>query len=416
MQCGAEDTLCQFMALIVDNELAAGTVATLLGHLGAHAQGIIGNLFALLKEHGEKLIGIAGFVFGVFRWWKYREHILHKRLQEYLKDNDRRLRDGQNYVLEALQRPTPGKPFKTPLFAGRELQWVLTRRNWDRTVVAATFAGSADRQLEKAKAKVERRLEAAQAASASMRQELATTHLLRGAIAAASAAGPPPDSVERNSRALGYFRDALQVPGHQASVLAKEFEAHQLRKLGDLPGAAQAFSDLEQLASSVGDYRSQRLMIARAKRYRAEILQVIASLRLVDGSLQFHNCAGAYNLLAPNVADSALAIRLRFAPFQGWELLEHGDIHYLTAFVSRNCGSILKEKDRLNDAQSAFQGVLAATEKRIFRQSCGSKRLSKLAKDGLERVSRARQGVYETDWLVGQSQKPKQPAASVTNA
>ena len=150
MACGAEEYVCQFMAVLRDNEYVAGTLTKLIGQFGEHTAGIAAVIFALLKEHGEKLIALAGFVFGVWRWWKYREHILHKRLEEYLKESDKRLRNGQDDVLAALYRPGPSRAFLDPLFIPSELRSVLRERDWDKRSIAATVERSADIQLSKA--------------------------------------------------------------------------------------------------------------------------------------------------------------------------------------------------------------------------------------------------------------------------
>ena len=69
--------------------------------------------------------------FGFWRWWRYREHILHKRLAEYLRENDTRLATGTADLIELIQRPAPGQQFKDPLFIDNDLRVVLRERNWD---------------------------------------------------------------------------------------------------------------------------------------------------------------------------------------------------------------------------------------------------------------------------------------------
>lgn len=394
MDCGANDTACQILVWVTENELATGLMTKLAGQFGA--TGVVG---AFLAAHGEKLIGIGGFIFGIWRWWKYREQILHKRLQEYLRDNDRRLANGQNYVLEAMQRPGPGQIFQDPLFIGSALRSVLRERNWDRSPVAATVERSAELQLANSRTSIERRIEAADATIASLRQQLATTHIIRGAVAASSAKRVPSRANERNNAALTFFRSVLQIPGQQQNLLAKEFEAHQLRKLGQSDQALQAYLDLEQLAVTINNHRGQRLAIASARRYRAEIMQWQAS-NLTDGRPRtFAGAATANLLLSPQVVESALSIRSPFAPFQNWSLLEQGHIEYLAAFVAKNLCYRLQEGYRLDEAMTSYEGVVSGFSARKLWRPRAERQLLALALAGKERVRKAQQGDYDVAWL-----------------
>ena len=387
------------MVWVTENELATGLVTKFAGQLGVTANGIIGTIGELLTAHGEKLIGIGGFVFGIWRWFKYREQILHKRLQEYLRESDKRLINGQNYVLEAMRRPGPGQLFQDPLFIGLALRSVLRERNWDRSPIAATVERSADLQLADARTSIERRIEAADATIASLRQQLATTHILRGAVAASSAKRVPSRAIERNNAALSFFRSVLQIPGQQQNLLAKEFEAHQLRKLGFSTQALRAYSELEALASSISDERKQLLTIARAKRYRAETLQWQASTLSEAGKRIFSGTASANTLMSPQVGESALRIRSQFAPFQNWDLLEQGDMQFLAAFIARNLTFFPREAESLNDAATSYDGVISGLSERTLWRPRAEKQLLAMAHAGRERVTQAQQGEYDVAWL-----------------
>ena len=225
MECESSDLLCQLGSLVADNELPAGAIVAIVAHLGEQASGILGQAAAFFKEYGQTAVGLAGFVFGVLRWWRYREAILHKRLAKYLADNDEQLIGGQRYVLEALRRPSPGQLFKDPLFVGPELRTVLRERNWDRSPIAYSVERSADLQLEKAGERVRKQIEIAKRSRSSLNEELATTYILRGAIAASQAHRSPQQALENNNLALLWFKTALLVPEHENNLSAKEFQA-----------------------------------------------------------------------------------------------------------------------------------------------------------------------------------------------
>lgn len=406
MECGSSDLLCQFMTLVADNELPAGAIVAIVAHLGEKAAGIWGQVAAFFKEYGQTAVGLAGFVFGLARWWRYREAILHKRLAKYLADNDERLLGGQRYVLEALRRPSPGQLFKDPLFVGPELRAVLRERNWDRSPIAYSVERSADLQLEKAGERVRKQLEIAKRSRSSLNEELATTYILRGAIAASQARRSPQQSLEQNNLALLWFKTALLVPEHENNPTAKEYQAHALRKLGYYEQARLTYEELAaqlelQSPSKDEQRRENVLALARAKRYRAEAYQALAFSAEPDGTRVFNGTLNAFNLLNPATEGSALKLRAPLAPFQSWDLLEQGDIHYFTAFVAHNLGFGQVRQTQLVAAQTAYQGVLAGLRVRWIWTPLAEKELRRLANEGEARVTRAsNNGDYDTDWLI----------------
>jgi hypothetical protein len=401
MDCGADQYACQLLAWMSGNEFAATVLSRLVAHIGDHAAGVVGWLALMWRDHGDKLIALAGVAFGAWRWWRYREQILHKRLDEYLRESDGRLADGQAYVLEAIQRPGPGRPFKLPLFASLQLRSVLREHRWNTLAVAANVAGSADWQLRSAMDKIRDQLETMEQTASSLHRQLATAYILRGAIASSTPLRLWTDDASRNAFALTSFRAALQIPGHESDVVAKELEAHQLRKLGQWQAALIAYQEFEKFAATITDYRTQRLSVVRAKRYQAEILQAQTCTKLPDGTYEFAGTLGAYNLLASPNQPSALNMRSPLGPFQGWDALEQGDIHYLTAFVSRNLGFPLVIRTQLDDAETAYERVLDELPKRRWFLSGGKRRLRTKAIGGLARLKEARKrDQYDAGWLM----------------
>lgn len=285
MDCGSGEFLCVALSWVSENEFAASALAKFV----AQTSGVTAEF---IKEHGEKLIGLAGVLFGIWKWWRYREQILHQRLNEYLAESDHRVTFGLGRVLELMQRPAPGQSAGDPLFAPAELRSVLRECNWDRSPVAATVEHSADLQLSKAKHSIENRLETAIGAVASLRGQLASTNIIKGAIGAAAARREPARATEFNNAALNWFRAVLQIPGHDSNVVAKEFEAHQLRKLGQLDQALAAYEKMVEYAPQIADQKERSLAIARAYRYQAEILQVQSCRIQPDGNYAF---AGGWN-------------------------------------------------------------------------------------------------------------------------
>jgi len=85
MECGSQDAFCQLTNWFTQNDLLAPWLVEVLGRFGVHANGIIGAVAQVARDYGQAIVGLIGVSFGIWRWWRYREHILHKRLAEYRK-------------------------------------------------------------------------------------------------------------------------------------------------------------------------------------------------------------------------------------------------------------------------------------------------------------------------------------------
>ncbi|NWG72696.1 MAG: hypothetical protein HXY23_13980 [Parvularculaceae bacterium] len=365
--------------------------------------------------HFEKLIGLAGFSFGVWRWWHHRERVLHKRLQEYLAEQDRRLHRARSYVLEAIFRPGRKRQvFADPLFSVRPLRLLLRRRGWDSLLGLGKVESVADRMLNKSLGRIERRLETAFATLAALRKQRASAHILKGAIASARAQSErdPIRRGELDDCALVQFRTALQVLEHGQDVQAKEYEAHQLRKLGHLDDAEAAYAELEEFAASLSDQRDRDLMLARARRCRAEIAQAQA-ISAYRRQLRNSQASGRANQLMTS-PDGALALRAPHGPFREWEAVEQGEMHYLSAFIYRQLEAIVQEPVQLGLAGTAYKRVLMQTPSSRWLIGGATRRLRAAAEAGLQRVKRAQErSEYDLECLLPPLDHPQQPPESV---
>lgn len=386
MECGSQDALCELTAWLSENELIGPWLVEVIGRFGAQAQGIAGSIAQFVRDYGQSIVGLVGVSFGFWRWWRYREHILHRRLAEYLRENDARLATGTADLIELIQRPAPGQQFKDPLFIDDDLRTVLRERNWDKSVFALSVETSADWQLSKAIESIQRRLSTAMASMASLHRQLTSAHAIRGAIAASSA--DRSGDREAHSRALSFFQSALRVPGNDGNLLVKELEAHQMRKLG-LP-SEEAYEALAELASTLENERGRNFQTGRLKRYLAEAVQ--------SGDPRY-----AYQLLAADDEKAqqfpgALLLKLRCEPLDVWERLEKADAHYLAAFCAKRSGYPVAEPNQLKEAEAEYGRI---------RISLGNRRLGPIkflrlrarVRAGARRVANAKNGFYEKNWL-----------------
>jgi hypothetical protein len=272
-------------------------------------------------------------------------------------------------------------------------------------------------------------LETAETAIACLRDQRASAYILKGAIASARAADArsEPLSAELDKTALDDFRLALQVPGkHQ--VEAKEYEAHQLRKLGNQREAERAYTELEALANSMSDGQARDLVRARARRWLASIAQAQAweeykkgikpraaskhANRLMTGERSASSDADGNGRIDPA---AALPLRALYGrPFQNWDAIEQGEMHYLSAFIYHNLGWGRKERRQLDAAETSYQSILSQTPPSRWFAVGSTKRLRLAARAGLDRVNRAQSNSdYDRVWLLPRSKDSQRPPSPI---
>lgn len=391
MECGSQDLLCEVTSWLAENDLLAPWLTELAGRFGANANGVAGIVGQFARDYGQAVVGLVGVSFGFWRWWRYREHILHKRLEEYLRESDGRLSDGTRELLELIQRPSPGQKPKEALFADADLRVVLRERNWDKPAYALGVAASSDLQLEQAIAAINRRLATAKAMTKSLHLQLFSAHSLRGAIAASHRNGLDSKSA---SDALDQFKKALGIPGHARNAAIRELEAHQMRKLG-LAGR-EVYEELAVLATEMEESRERDFLLARCKRYMAEMT--------VGRRPQ-----NAYWLLTDT--GEALALMAKCQPLDLWERLELADTQYLAAYCAAMSKYPGKERTLLDSAQGSYGGLVRDLSSRRWLRPRQYRRLRALANLGVSRVGAAKQGNYDVSWLPPQSSRSSSPQA-----
>ena len=379
MECGSQDALCELTAWLSENELIGPWLVEVIGRFGLHASGAIGAISQFIRDYGQSIVGLIGVSFGFWRWWRYREHILHKRLAEYLRENDARLATGTADLIELIQRPAPGQQFKDPLFINDDLRVVLRERNWDKPAYALNIARSSESQLAKSIEAINRRLATAQAVVASLNKQLFSACSIRGAIAASL---PTRNDSKTYSDALNHFKRALAVPGHERDLAVRELQAHQMRKLR-LSGR-ETYDDVLALASMLDDLRTRDFQTARMKRYAAE-MRVGSRPR------------NAYWLLTE--PEEALPLFARCEPLDLWERLEKADTLYLAAYCAKESNFPVLAQTHLDEAAAAYGGVVRELAARRWLRPRKFRTLRAKARQGVARVTDAKNGNYDTSWL-----------------
>jgi len=401
MDCGSQETLCHVLTWLTDNELAARKFNDLVVKLGQDAHGGLGTIGGYFKDYGQAIIGLLGFSFGVWRWWLYHERVLHKRLDSYIKARDSRLKDVREKALGALQRPAPGQALIAPSFVDRDLKAVLRESRWDNSAVAPSVLSSAEWQLAKAVTSISNKLQIAEREAVSLRQELCTAYSLRGAVASARS------GAEAHLDALSHFRTALSLPGHANDIQIKELEAHQLRKLGHYDAAQDAYEMVIGLARNLPSERDRDIVTARAKRYLAEL----------EESPWTAYVKMSADLEGRQHAPGPIALLDRWQPLSSWELIEKGDMHFLTAYLASLYRWPNPEREHLQQAEAAYEAALLNVRNKRWEIGKSTSRLRKRIRDGRQRVAEARtEKRYDRAWLPRWSDQAQKPAAEVSSA
>ena len=218
--------------------------------------------------------------------------------------------------------------------------------------------------------------------------------MLKGAIAVSRARNTPRFAVagRNDGQALREFQRALQCPTHRRDAEAKECEAFQFLRLGSLDQAEEAFEQLEDFARDIPDARKRDLFIARSKRFRAQILQTSAAA----GALAALSIIGAGRSPAPS---SALSLRQVHAPYQNWDAVEQAEIHFVAAYIAKRLSANVIEQRQLADAEASYGEVLLKLPKRLIFVHAATRRLRKEVQAGADRVTLAKAGNYDLNWL-----------------
>jgi hypothetical protein len=318
----SQDLACQLMDWFSSSGYA---LRQTLGAIDSVWDGAGHRISRFFSEHGEKLTAMAGFGFATYKWWVYRERILYRRLEEYIRDSDKRLEPTSTQMMDAILRPGRTMALTQPAFAV-EIGQILDTNGWRSFFGLMQVEHQANSQLHKALTGIRKREETALNAARSLQRQKAEVYKLRGAVASASArrATDKLRATELDEQALNAFRSALQCTTHRRDPRAKECEAIQYLRLGDLDLALAAFVELERFGRDHTNPRDRDLTLARAKRYQAHIMQLQAE---PAGSLTAWIALARDNIDAAEGEFSAIELRRAHSPYSDWDAIEQAEMH-----------------------------------------------------------------------------------------
>lgn len=218
------------------------------------------------RERLQAFGTLAGVSFGIYKWWYNRESMLMRRMLDALSSRDRRLGDIRKDAVNAITTPGPGVRHTVPLFVVPKLQKVLRRRRWLSLLRWQKLPTATDRALQKAAARLNTLIGAAEKIAASRRSELFSAHMLQGALASARSERYPKaeQQAAQNNIARRHFEDALEVSGFATDRLARECLGIQFLKLREFEKAVAVFDALEQEGVAASDEHARAVQAGRA--------------------------------------------------------------------------------------------------------------------------------------------------------
>lgn len=393
MECGADELACHLIDWALNSPYVVKEAFDAFDVVWKQTGWHIGEF---LQKHGEKLIAIFGFCFAVWKWLRYREGILHKRLQEFIRESDARLGPACAQIREAILRPGRTAVLPQPAFA-IELRGILNTHGWWSFFNVSPVEKQVERKLGRVLRRIHRREQVARKASRSLEEQRAQVHLLAGAVAAARAQREYDCIVaSRNDhKALRQFQEVLQFTGHHRDAIAKEAEAFQLLRLGQRAMAKLAYEEVERFAADIEEQRTRDLIIARSMRFRAQITQAEA-----NGAGSFKALKMIAGTRDGDGEQNALALRRFYVPHNDWDAIEQGEMHYVAAYIANRLSASVIESQQISEAANAYKEALNALPARSFLITSRQRRLREEAEAGLRRVERTRSGDYDQVWLM----------------
>ncbi|MDP1911535.1 MAG: hypothetical protein Q8K85_24805 [Hyphomicrobium sp.] len=248
-------------------------------------------------------ITIASGSYAIYKGYKYADARLHYRLGDYLAREERRLADARKQLRLIIERPNVERRFREPIFLAPPLKRAVRNLGWGSYFLGPQL-GYVSFQLDGSITQLDRQVKLAKDHQRHLERQLATAHLLKGAMCVAEgsvAEGRNEDGRVMVSSALNHFQSALAVDANDCEAL--EYAGHMHVSLRQDQDAELLLDRLLDLTSGHG----KSLTRARAFRYKADI----SASRSRNG-----------------VARTQLNEALRFLPnLHGEDRVEEAEIH-----------------------------------------------------------------------------------------
>lgn len=386
MECGTDDVGCQMVIWLSENSFI---LRDGLAYFDSAWNSAGTTITGVVREHGEKIVAALSFCFAVWRYFRFREGVLYKRLIDYVRDSDERLQPASSQIREAILRPGRTATVPQPSFA-IELREVFENSGWSSIFRTLNAERQFATRLDRAMLAIQKRERTVEYASRSLRKQRAQVHLLTGAVQAGRARAETDRDRARqfDDRALREFQMAREILGRERDLVSRECEAFQFMRLGQHNLAFEAFEQLESLATTLPACRLRDLTIARSKRFKAQILQNRAGVAASQNAWS--------QIGSQNDATCSLNLRRAHGPYAGWDAIEQAEIHYVAAYVASRFPTWLYQVDSNLRASDEHYECILREPLKFFG---ADRALRQEATRGQQRVRDARNGQFDEKWL-----------------
>jgi tetratricopeptide (TPR) repeat protein len=210
-------------------------------------------------------ITIASGSYAIYKGYKYAGSRLHYRLHDFIAREEERLKDAREQLRLIIERPNVERRFREPIFLEKPLKNAVRELGWGSYFLGPQL-GYVRFQLDNSITHLERQVKASKERHKHLEHQLATAHLLRGAMYVADAsAHSPGDGRPHIASALGHFESALVVDPADREAL--EYAAHMYVIMKQDNDAEDHLERLFQVTAK----EAKSLSRARAFRYKSDL-------------------------------------------------------------------------------------------------------------------------------------------------
>jgi tetratricopeptide (TPR) repeat protein len=231
----------------------------------------VGDWYQQTLEGSAKLIApvitIASGTYAIVKGYKHAEARLHVRLNDYLEREERRLSAARKQLRLIIERPGVRRDFREPIFLSPSLKGAVRELGFGSYFLPPQI-DYASYQLSSAIDQLEKQVGLSARRQKSLDTQLATAHLLKGAMAVAAASKARQAGEDDRlllTDALNHFRAALAINPDDHEAL--EYAGHVHVCLQQDSEAEPLLDRLLNLTAS----ESKSLTRARALRYKSNV-------------------------------------------------------------------------------------------------------------------------------------------------
>lgn len=279
------------------------------------------------------IVTILSGAYAINKSIKFAESRLQYRLKDFLEREETRLKDAREKLRATIERPGPPRPFLAPIFLSSNLKRAVYELGWGSYFLPPQL-GYTDFQIGASIDQLEKQLERSTERHEHFERQLATAHLLKGAILAANATELERQGKDSRSilvAALNQFKAAYEA--QEDDVDALEYASHMHMRLGQ-------------------DSQAQVLIGRVLTITRKELKSVPRSRAFRYQALIF--ARGGRN----GLAEAAIENSLKFLPLQvGIDRVEEAELYDLLAKYQHDQGKVRLAPTNRNTAASIHDEV-----------------------------------------------------------